>query len=477
MGFDGGVVGALENVEDVNSVGEVFEVGVERVLELGDGGRVVDSGWGTGFEMVLEGELGSGGAWGVEFRGTKVHEAAREEGRGGGVVRVLLGSGSCPTADAVCDAHGVVADKVGIFADLDGKGGVWVSGWRGTRVEGAAVLGDPVCSDIELVLQPLTFRGPRCIRGGRGERRSGWRRNRVEIGRQRRVGREEGRMDGLGQGQLRMLRLFRGLARQSGRRGKDLSARRRGRRDSKGRQRIGPDPREQQSLAHGGCREKLIPAFYESFITTRQTPNDSSCLLSIIAQTIPRHHGPPQCSRPKLKERRYAVRFSLVIQLISLPAKKEAKRLEKEAKLAAKTAKAPTATKPKAEKEKPKEKEIEQPFVNTTPKGHKKGSFRSTSTIILLTIANRHVRAHGSRLQPHRRRIRMVRLVVCPGFLQARIRIASPQGQRRQGHLCHSMSPSQRYRQSAHWPCFDRGHPGRPGPLVCFFLFSLPIDG
>jgi len=60
------------------------------------------------------------------------------------------------------------------------------------------------------------------------------------------------------------------------------------------------------------------------------------------------------------------------------PAKKEAKRLEKEAKLAAKAAKvgptpaAASDKKPKAEKEK-KEKDVEQPFVNTTPKGEKKG--------------------------------------------------------------------------------------------------------
>jgi valyl-tRNA synthetase len=56
------------------------------------------------------------------------------------------------------------------------------------------------------------------------------------------------------------------------------------------------------------------------------------------------------------------------------PAKKEAKRLEKEAKLAAKTAKvaaAPTGEKKaKAEKAK-KEEEV---FVNTTPKGEKKGN-------------------------------------------------------------------------------------------------------
>jgi valyl-tRNA synthetase len=58
-------------------------------------------------------------------------------------------------------------------------------------------------------------------------------------------------------------------------------------------------------------------------------------------------------------------------------AKKEAKRLEKEAKLAAKAAKAPAAAaagegkKAKAEK---KEKEVEPEFVNTTPKGQKKGA-------------------------------------------------------------------------------------------------------
>jgi valyl-tRNA synthetase len=61
-------------------------------------------------------------------------------------------------------------------------------------------------------------------------------------------------------------------------------------------------------------------------------------------------------------------------------AKKEAKRLEKEAKLAAKTAKAvasATATTPAGEK-KVKEKAAKDevvPFVNTTPKGQKKGEF------------------------------------------------------------------------------------------------------
>jgi valyl-tRNA synthetase len=58
------------------------------------------------------------------------------------------------------------------------------------------------------------------------------------------------------------------------------------------------------------------------------------------------------------------------------PAKKEAKRLEKEAKLAAKAAKA-VASIPAGEK-KAKEKVAKEevaPFVNTTPKGQKKGEF------------------------------------------------------------------------------------------------------
>ena len=61
-------------------------------------------------------------------------------------------------------------------------------------------------------------------------------------------------------------------------------------------------------------------------------------------------------------------------------AKKEAKRLEKEAKLAAKAAKAvatATTSTPAGEK-KVKEKAAKDtvvPFVNTTPKGQKKGEF------------------------------------------------------------------------------------------------------
>jgi valyl-tRNA synthetase len=56
-------------------------------------------------------------------------------------------------------------------------------------------------------------------------------------------------------------------------------------------------------------------------------------------------------------------------------AKKEAKRLEKEAKLAAKAAKgpAPTEKKTKADKTKKDNKNAEVNFVDTTPKGQKKG--------------------------------------------------------------------------------------------------------
>jgi hypothetical protein len=62
------------------------------------------------------------------------------------------------------------------------------------------------------------------------------------------------------------------------------------------------------------------------------------------------------------------------------PAKKEAKRLEKEAKLAAKAAKAvvsATTSTPAGEK-RAKEKAAKDgvvPFVNSTPKGQKKGEF------------------------------------------------------------------------------------------------------
>lgn len=56
--------------------------------------------------------------------------------------------------------------------------------------------------------------------------------------------------------------------------------------------------------------------------------------------------------------------------------KKEAKRLEKEAKLAAKAAKAivkgPVVD--KKQKEKKEKKDVEKPFVNTTPPGQKKGA-------------------------------------------------------------------------------------------------------
>jgi valyl-tRNA synthetase len=58
-----------------------------------------------------------------------------------------------------------------------------------------------------------------------------------------------------------------------------------------------------------------------------------------------------------------------------MSAKKEAKRLEKEAKLAAKSAK--TQSTPAGEKRTKVEKEKkaeDAPFVNTTPKGEKKGT-------------------------------------------------------------------------------------------------------
>ena len=85
-----------------------------------------------------------------------------------------------------------------------------------------------------------------------------------------------------------------------------------------------------------------------------------------------------------------------------MPAKKEAKRLEKEAKLAAKqlkqAASAPAAEKKaKAEKEKKTE---EPPFVNTTPKGEKKGDPFSFVLALSHPLAlDRHVPANGGWIQ------------------------------------------------------------------------------
>jgi valyl-tRNA synthetase len=62
-------------------------------------------------------------------------------------------------------------------------------------------------------------------------------------------------------------------------------------------------------------------------------------------------------------------------------AKKEAKRLEKETKLAAKAAKVPAATEKKVKLDKAKKdgRDAEVEFVNTTPKGEKKGMFIPSS--------------------------------------------------------------------------------------------------
>lgn len=63
------------------------------------------------------------------------------------------------------------------------------------------------------------------------------------------------------------------------------------------------------------------------------------------------------------------------VLMLSVAAKKEAKRLEKAAKLAAKTAKeiASGVGDKKAKQEKEKTHEDASTYVNITPKGHKKG--------------------------------------------------------------------------------------------------------
>jgi hypothetical protein len=101
-------------------------------------------------------------------------------------------------------------------------------------------------------------------------------------------------------------------------------------------------------------------------------------------------------------------------------AKKEAKRLEKEAKLAAKAANVTAVTragekKVKAEKEK-KEEEIS--FVNTTPKGEKKGE--QNVCVVNRTVFNfsRSFPTHGQWLQSDRSGICVVRLVERSRLLQ-----------------------------------------------------------
>ena len=81
-----------------------------------------------------------------------------------------------------------------------------------------------------------------------------------------------------------------------------------------------------------------------------------------------------QRTQRELKECRYVRNcFDGILNSQFIPAKKEAKRLEKEAKVAAKAAKAVTTP---AGERKVKEKAAKEevvPFVNTTPKGQKKG--------------------------------------------------------------------------------------------------------
>ena len=90
-------------------------------------------------------------------------------------------------------------------------------------------------------------------------------------------------------------------------------------------------------------------------------------------------------------------------------AKKEAKRLEKEAKLATKAAKASPAAdkKPKVEKGK-KDDAADSPFVNLTPMGEKKGSSCPAAYLKLFQRSYRFVATHGGRIQSCRHRGRVV---------------------------------------------------------------------
>lgn len=92
--------------------------------------------------------------------------------------------------------------------------------------------------------------------------------------------------------------------------------------------------------------------------------------------------------------------FTTMDSITKSAAKKEAKRLEKEARLAAKIPKSAASKSTTKEKEKKeKDKDVDTPFINTTPKGDKKGyllslNFYSTALYILL----RSITADGGRL-------------------------------------------------------------------------------
>jgi hypothetical protein len=163
---------------------------------------------------------------------------------------------------------------------------------------------------------------------------------------------------------------------------------------------------------------------------------------------------------------------------IHLLAKKEAKRLEKEAKLAAKNAKkvaAPATLNnkgkdaPAGKKEKPKD--DDQVFVNTTPKGHKKGAYFHRALCnknYLNNVCCRCFRANAGGLQPTRCRSRVVRLVARFRIFQAPIR------HRRRGKpenktcrfVRYTRTSAQRYWKSPYRSCFDYSHSGHSHPLV-----------
>lgn len=144
--------------------------------------------------------------------------------------------------------------------------------------------------------------------------------------------------------------------------------------------------------------------------------------------------------------------------------KKEAKRLEKEAKLAAKALK--TAVIPggeKKEKVKPakEKKEEEAPFVNTTPKGEKKGAHQlSTSRVMQAQLPrdSRYVAAYVKWIQPHRYRVGLVRLV-------GRTRLLSTE-QLGQGTFRHPLPSSERDWELTHWTRLDDGYPGLFNSMV-----------
>ncbi|KAG9315147.1 tRNA synthetases class I-domain-containing protein [Chiua virens] len=133
--------------------------------------------------------------------------------------------------------------------------------------------------------------------------------------------------------------------------------------------------------------------------------------------------------------------------------KKEAKRQEKEAKLAAKQLKQTASTSNEKKAKAEKEKKAEEPvFVNTTPKGEKKDMSQPM----------------GAGYNPQAVEAAWYDWWEAQGFFKPQ---TTPDGSvKPEGVLRHSFPSSERHWQSPYWSRPHRSHPGRVGTLTTLFV-------